>query len=139
MLLVVTLALVLADAADREWAQFAGTWQRISTLTDGTTTPAARARQFQLVLTRERTYKVHVSGKLITEGTAVLDVAKKPKTVDMTPTTGPGKGVPLLGIYELEGDTYRICYALAGKPRPTQFAAPAGSGHVLIVYQRAKN
>ena len=43
-----------------------------------------------------------------------------------------------LGIYELDGDTYRYCLAPAGKPRPTEFASKEGSGHSLGASQRQK-
>jgi hypothetical protein len=35
-------------------------------------------------------------------------------------------------------DTRKVCVAAAGKGRPTEFAAPPGSGHVLAVLKRVK-
>jgi hypothetical protein len=35
-------------------------------------------------------------------------------------------------------DSYRICFAPAGKPRPTKFSTKAGSGHILHVWKRVK-
>jgi uncharacterized protein (TIGR03067 family) len=61
-----------------------------------------------------------------------------PKTIDVTFTEGPEKGKSSYGIYELEGDTYRVCIGLTGKPRPTDFASTPGSGHVLEVLKREK-
>ena len=43
-----------------------------------------------------------------------------------------------LGIYELDGDTYKFCLAPAGKPRPTEFTSKEGSGHSLGVSKREK-
>jgi uncharacterized protein (TIGR03067 family) len=43
-----------------------------------------------------------------------------------------------LGIYELDGDTYKYCLAPAGKPRPKDFTSRAGSGHSLGVSKREK-
>ena len=40
--------------------------------------------------------------------------------------------------YELDGDTYRYCLAPPGKPRPTAFASPPGSGLSLGVSRRQK-
>ena len=48
------------------------------------------------------------------------------------------KGKTILAIYEFKGDTLRICYDLAGKNRPTEFAATKENGCFLVVYQRAK-
>jgi uncharacterized protein (TIGR03067 family) len=57
------------------------------------------------------------------------DVSKDPKVV--TP-----KG--LQGIYEIDGDTLRICVAKQGKERPKTFESKEGSGHVLTVLKRVK-
>jgi uncharacterized protein (TIGR03067 family) len=67
-----------------------------------------------------------------------VDVAKKPKTIDITFTEGPEKGKTIVGIYELEGDTYKVCINVNGKERPKEFAAKAGSGHGLEVLKREK-
>jgi len=42
----------------------------------------------------------------------------------------------VLGIYELERDSYKVCFAPAGKPRPTEFASIRGSGQILQVWHR---
>ena len=44
----------------------------------------------------------------------------------------------MLGIYELESDSYKICFASAGKPRPSEFASNPGSGYILQVWERKK-
>ena len=51
---------------------------------------------------------------------------------------GDLKGQTSLAIYELVGDTLRICRAAPGKARPTEFASKPGSGLTLMSYQRAK-
>ena len=84
----------------------------------------------------EGTYALHADDQLIVEGKAHIDPTRTPKTIDMTPTTGRSKDLPLLGIYELNGDEYRICYSQTGKARPAKFEAGAGSGQVLTVYRR---
>jgi hypothetical protein len=44
----------------------------------------------------------------------------------------------LLGIYELEGNTWKVCYAMPGKERPKDFSAKEGSGQTLAVWEREK-
>jgi len=44
----------------------------------------------------------------------------------------------LLGFYELERDRYKVCFAPAGKPRPTNFSSDAGSGQIFQISQRQK-
>jgi uncharacterized protein (TIGR03067 family) len=61
------------------------------------------------------------------KGTFKLDAAKKPKAIDAYPGNLPG-GKPMLGIYEINGDRYKLCFAQPGKERPTDFEAKQGSG-----------
>ncbi len=71
-------------------------------------------------------------------GTFKVDPSKKPKTMDVTFTEGPEKGKTFTGIYELEGDTYKVCIDPEGKSRPKEFAVKQGSGFVLEVLKREK-
>jgi len=75
---------------------------------------------------------------VINEGTVKLDPTKKPKAIDITFTAGERKGQMVLGIYEIEGDTFRVCVARPGDERPAEFSAKAGSGRTLVAYQREK-
>ena len=65
-----------------------------------------------------------------------LDSTKTPKEVDLVISEGYNKGITMLGIYELEGNTMRLCYDLQGKSRPTEFKSEPGTGRVLTVYLR---
>jgi uncharacterized protein (TIGR03067 family) len=76
-----------------------------------------------------------------------IDPTGKPKTLDLWVDESPfGKSVeatlkepPVLAIYELEGDTLRVCWApLEKRERPAEFASKPGSGHSLVVLKRAK-
>jgi len=55
-----------------------------------------------------------------------------PKSMDAT-TQG---GDELAAIYEISGDTFKVCYAVNGAGRPTAFKSSEGSEHVLAIYQR---
>ena len=66
-----------------------------------------------------------------------LDADKKPKTIDLVPGDGPEKGKTVKGLYELDGDTLRICLATqATMPRPTEFAS--SKGVQILVLKRIK-
>ena len=139
LLLLTSLVLVaLDDATKQEWARFEGTWLRVAYEADGQKVPEKNVQRFRLVLQRDGKYTVRVDNQIVVEGTAVLDPTRKPKTIDMTPTTGRMKGQVLQGIYELDGDDYRLCYAPAGKGRPEKFATDGGKGYILAVYKRER-
>ena len=76
--------------------------------------------------------------KVFNEGTVQLDPTKKPKAIDVTFIEGERKGQVVLGIYEIEGDAFRVCVARPGDERPAEFSAKAGSGPTLIAYRREK-
>ena len=51
-------------------------------------------------------------------------------------TEGEGKGTTMLGIYELQDDTMRVCFDPQGKERPTAFTPKQGQFGGVI--KRAK-
>jgi uncharacterized protein (TIGR03067 family) len=61
-----------------------------------------------------------------------LDDARDPKWMDVT--TESGDYLP--AIYALDGDALRICAAVDGAPRPSEFASNPGSDHGLVIYRR---
>lgn len=67
------------------------------------------------------------------EGTVKLDSTQKPKTIDLDVN-----GRILKGIYELEGDTLKMCYNLTHEERPTEFVSKPDSGLIVIVHKRGK-
>jgi len=71
-------------------------------------------------------------------GTYTFDSASKPKSMSITGTEGPNHGKTYPAIYELNGDTLRICYDLAGAKRPTEFKSVAGTKLYLVTYSRKK-
>jgi uncharacterized protein (TIGR03067 family) len=74
----------------------------------------------------------------IKRGTLKLDETQKPKTMDATNTEGLDVGKVVKAIYELNGDTMRVCYALDGGARPTELASKEGSTALVITYKREK-
>jgi uncharacterized protein (TIGR03067 family) len=125
------------EAAIREeLARFEGSWQFDSMEAEGKAVPLESFKGIRLVLKGDRftmTEPVATYG-----GTYTVDPIARPKTIDVTFTEGPEKGKTSYGIYELDGDTYKVCIGLVGKPRPTEFASKPGSGHVLEVLKREK-
>jgi uncharacterized protein (TIGR03067 family) len=124
------------DADRKELAKFEGTWRFASIEVEGKKVPEEQVKKSGKMVIRGN--KFTIEGGVTYRGTFKLDVSTKPKRIDVTFTAGPEKGKALLGIYELEGDTYKVCLGMPGKPRPKAFAAKPGSGHVLEVLKREK-
>jgi uncharacterized protein (TIGR03067 family) len=69
-------------------------------------------------------------------GTFVVNDAAVPKTIDILFNEGPHSGSSSLGIYELDGDQWKLCLGFAGICRPKDFATSPGSGHALETLTR---
>jgi uncharacterized protein (TIGR03067 family) len=72
-------------------------------------------------------------------GTYTLDSTSLPKGMTITGTAGPNLGKTFPAIYELKGDTLRICYDLSGAKRPAAFKTVAGTQLYLVTYHRVKD
>ncbi len=74
-----------------------------------------------------------IGDKTTPQGTIRIDPTKRPKAMDIV-FEAAGKKEVLPGIYELQGDTLRICYG--GKERATEFVAKGNT--VILLLKRAK-
>jgi uncharacterized protein (TIGR03067 family) len=94
--------------------------------------------KMQLVFTGDK-YAERIGGKVNEEGTIKIDTSKKPATIDLDIQTGNDKGKLQVGIYEVKGDTMKLCLAFPGaKDRPTSFDSPDGSAVSFVILKRDK-
>jgi internalin A len=124
------------DSAKKEREQLAGTWKVTSAERDGQ--PDKGSLNAITMFTADGKWSVKSTDGTTGDGTYKLDPGKKPKAIDYTMNYGPNKGKPHEGIYELEGDTLKICRSDSGKPRPKEFATETDSGQMLFVLTREK-
>lgn len=143
-LILTTGALMAADDPSKGDVldKLDGTWVPVSLVHNGKTLVDARTPPKDGPTTKlaydGNKWMVRVGGKTVGSGTFWIDSKKTPKEIDILDESGMKNDKTKLGIYELDGDTYRYCLAPAGKPRPTEFASKEGSGHSLGVSQREK-
>jgi uncharacterized protein (TIGR03067 family) len=124
-----------APPDDRE--RIVGVWTLASIETAGLSISGERVEQCHWALTgREYLSTSHAAP---VAGTYALDPATTPKRIDTTPTTGPMKRRAFAGIYELDGDTLRVCLSDDGGPRPTGFPDTPAKGQSVAVYKRVKH
>jgi len=123
------------DAAKKDLAKFQGNWTLISAERDGQKTPEEEVKKIKLTIQGNK-FVLRKDGVIISEGTMTLDSTKTPKEVDETITTGPNKGKVFSAIYEIDDEQHGICFAPAGKERPTEFSS--ASGRLLQVWRRVK-
>jgi uncharacterized protein (TIGR03067 family) len=127
------------DKADleKEVRKFQGTWTFESCEAGGKELAAGELKGLILTFVGDK-HTVKKGDDVIQAGTQKLDPSKSPKAIDVTMTEGVNKGAVMLGIYEINGDTLRVCFDAEGKKRPTQFKSAPGSATFVNVHKRLK-
>ncbi len=122
-----------ANLAKAEIEKFQGKWKPIKI--EGRN-PLGKLDDVKLTVKDDKMTLEGVIDKPL-ELTYKLDPSAKLKTIDITFDLGT-----LLGVYEIDGDTLKVCYSELqesekGK-RPTELGAPAESFRYLWVLKRQK-
>jgi len=113
-----------------------GTWIFVSLEVEGARLPDAMLSGSKIIIKGDNF--TSISAGVTYEGKMKIDLSKTPKTLDLIFTDGPDTGRTSLGIYDLAGDSLRICLSLAGNTRPTEFASKPGSGFAFETLKREK-
>jgi uncharacterized protein (TIGR03067 family) len=128
-------ALTADDAKDRKALH--GRWVLVSATHNGKDAPKDDAVG-KAVLTFDGDVMTMTVGDF--KGTAKfkLDPTKTPPQIDMVPQEGSDKGKTVRGIYEVKGDTLRLCFGQPGDDPPAAFASKEGDQTALTEYKREK-
>src|SRR5262249_7687333 len=106
-----------------------GTWEVVSLEIEGRPMGESGFRGSRIVVKGD-TFATCSMGATY-RGTLRVDAAKKPGALDLLFEEGPEKGNRSLGIFELDGDTWKICLTVHGDTRPRAFETRPGSGLAL--------
>jgi uncharacterized protein (TIGR03067 family) len=123
-------------AIDEELKRFEATWRWVAVDREGEKLAEDLFKDDRLTLKGNQF--TQVMGGSTTHGTFKIDPTATPKAIDLTFTDGPGKGSSATGIYELDGDTQKICFPRPGRPRPTEFVSKTGNGQMIQILKREK-
>jgi uncharacterized protein (TIGR03067 family) len=129
------------DSFTKELKALAGTWRPISAENNGYKASEGDLKGTLWIRDADGKWTMRRGDKTVVEwAVKKIDATKSPKTIDIEITAGGYKGVVYHGIYELDGDTLRICFALPDKDeRPTEFSASKGSIRSLSEFKREKD
>jgi len=125
------------EAGENVLKKIQGTWRFVSQEMAGKPRPPEEVAKLKITFTGDK-WVVREDGNVVQAGTHKLDPTKKPAQVDAAVTEGQDKGSTMLGIYQLEGDTMKVCFDTQGKERPTSFQAKAGQFAVVIQREQKK-
>src|SRR5713101_8087445 len=118
-------------AAKKELKKLEGTWALVSGEQNGKELSKEALKGAKLVIVGNK-HTVNLGDETIV-GTHSLDPSTKPKSID-----ADNVGKKHLGIYEIKGDEFKVCFAEPGKYRPKEFTAKEGSGNFVHVWKRVK-
>jgi RNA polymerase sigma factor (sigma-70 family) len=121
-----------------ELGRLQGSWNLTAIEVEGQKQPENGFKGSRMVLEGTTLTFFTAQGERACEGTVNVNAASTPKTLDLLFTEGPSKGHLSLGIYELEGDTWKICLNAPGyRVRPREFATRAGGPSMVETLKRA--
>ena len=118
-------------------AKLDGAWPAVAAERDGKNATEVVGHKLAFAAGK---FTITRDGKTLYAGTYTADAAKQPPQIDFVNTEGGLKGT-WKGIFQLDGVTLKTCDNAPdmAKPRPSAFAAPAGSGYIFIVFMRDKS
>ena len=139
LLCVVVLALSLVacnrlvpSSSSDDMKALQGTWTLVSATENG----APQTGDMQWVVDGDE-YKTRYNGQLDNSPVKItLDASNKHIDAFHHDTPAGTYGGKFKGIYELNGNTLRICYDLTGSSYPSSFDAGPGSRRVIYEFRR---
>jgi uncharacterized protein (TIGR03067 family) len=125
------------SSSAEEIKKLQGVWNVIGAEANGDQVPQEDVTNIVVTIT-DSTYTAKLN-EGTDHGTFSIDVTAEPKQMDIHPKSGEDEGRTMRAIYEVKGDTLRVCYARQGGPRPSAFDTSGDAGLLLINYKRKQN
>jgi uncharacterized protein (TIGR03067 family) len=137
---VLALSICFAEddkAAKADLAALQGHWAMVSGTADGMALSESMVSQAKRVCEGD-VVTVTMGTQLIMKARITVDPTKTPKSIDFQVTDGPTKGQKQLGIYELNGDSFKSCFGAPGAERPKEFVSKPGDKQTSTLWKREK-
>jgi len=119
-------------AVSAELAPLQGEWAPVEVVVNGEKATEEQLGSLKLKI-KGNQYTLEM-GDGTSQGSFKVKEGATPKTMDVTTDSGE----QVTAIYEVSGDTLKVCYGMGGGDRPTEFKSAAGSNLVMSVYKRKK-
>jgi uncharacterized protein (TIGR03067 family) len=125
------------EAAREDLKKLEGVWDRTYMEYRGEVWPQEKIEGWTAMYEGDRlTLRIH--GKVYRESIVTLDPSRSPRAMNSWDLDGPAADQTVLGIYEFDGDTVKVCFALPCNKRPTEFTTKKGTGFLYCIYKRGK-
>ena len=136
--LLLTVALAEEkQATKKDLSQLQGEWVMVSGSADGQAMPEETRKQMKRICKGDEV-TVMMGDQVYIKAKITIDPSKQPKTINYEMTEGFTKGKKQLGIYELDGDSFKSSFAAPGAERPTDFTSQSGDRRTVSTWKRQK-
>jgi uncharacterized protein (TIGR03067 family) len=123
---------VFAEEKKADANPLKGKWEIVSASFNGNVSPMLKGRILKFGDGEFTTYDGEEKGRTIA---FALDPKADPKQIDLNRDGGETKA---LGIYAIDKDELKLCYAEPGADRPKKFESTVGGKMFLLVLKRVK-
>jgi len=125
------------EAVKKDLERLQGSWTLVSMESEGNEAPADHIEGWGAVYEGD-TLTLKVKDQVRRRGIITIDPTRTPRAINTWDQDGPYQDQTVAGIYELEGDTLKLCFSRPGEARPTEFSTKKGPGFLVVVYKRQK-
>jgi uncharacterized protein (TIGR03067 family) len=115
-----------------------GTWERVAMEVEGEAAPEALIEGWSSTYEGNRLTLRNKDG-VYRHCIVTLAPERTPKATNTWDLEGPFEDQTLPGIYEIDGDVLKLCFAKPGSKRPTEFTTKKGTGFLYFEYKRKKD
>jgi uncharacterized protein (TIGR03067 family) len=126
----------LSEPVKQELQRLQGGWQVAHDEENGKAASAAELKQRTLFIGHD-SFLLRDGGKLLKIGMLKnIDLERTPHAATVIMVQGGKKGKIMLGIFERDGDDFKLCIDTTGDSRPKDFSAGTDSNRRLFVCKR---
>ncbi len=137
VLLTTVVLLGGGDPAQTDLDKLQGTWAMVAMETEGHDVAAEDFKNYSAVYEQNRV-TLRDGDRVRRRGIITLDPGRKPKAINTWDQDGPYEDQTVPGIYEIEGDTLKLCFARPGQERPKEITTKSGTAFLVCVYKKHK-
>src|SRR5262245_30222647 len=132
----VMIGIHLGGTMSKDLENLQGSWRVTALEVDGQTVPMDTLGNAGIVINGDHFVSTGMGNEY--KGTFEVDAKSRPRKLTMKFDTDPEKGNTNLAIYEMKGDTWKLCIATQGKVRPSRFGTKVGDGFVFETLTRGE-
>jgi uncharacterized protein (TIGR03067 family) len=126
-----------SEAIKKDMTLLQGEWMMVSGSADGEPMPDETRKQMKRVCKGDETTTT-MAGQIYIKAKFSIDPTKQPRTIDYEMSGGFTQGQKQLGIYEVDADTFKSCFAKPDGERPSDFSNKPGDGRTFSVWKRVR-